>query len=197
MMPWYIRQRNKTVGGGKQSIEHAYTYTTKRLPVCGSCDKELRSSLALSHRRLQRDPTAASARALSCHHTRCTTQKPLHPPATCMCASARNAVRLAMSCFAGRASFCCLFLLPSPHASSSLSAEGGGATKPGRTSRKHVGGGSSFQDCASPHPFPIHFDYYYLIGLSSLFPSCWSVFPCSSREPCLLPTIRSQLPPSK
>ena len=173
MMPWYTAERQNS-GRSRQPTEHAYTNTTKSLQVCGSCDKELRSSLALSHRRLQRDPTAASARALSCHHTRCTTQKPLHPPATCMCASARNAVRLAMSCFGGRASFCCLFMLPSPHtSSSSLSAEGGGgATKPGRTSRKHVGGGSSFQDCASPHSFPIHFDYYYLICLSSLFPSC-------------------------
>ena len=105
--------------------------------------------------------------------SQCTTHSP--PSPACMCPSARNAVRLAVSCLVVRGFVASVFnrlLTPPPPSAEGGGGGGGGATKPGRTSRKHVGGGSSFQDYASPHPFPIHFDNYYLICLSSLFPSC-------------------------
>jgi hypothetical protein len=132
-MPWYTAERQNS-GRSRRPTEHAYTNTTKRLQVCGSCDKELRSS---RHRRRLRDPTGRSHRdwmpneslLLECTDTimssQCTTHR--SPSSACMCPSARNAVRLAVYCFVGRVACCCLYHPPSASNSSSFSAEEGGA----------------------------------------------------------------------
>jgi hypothetical protein len=171
-----IQQRNRTVGGGN-SLQSVHTYHHQEATGMRLL-RQRAAELSLSHRRRQRDPTAAVRRdwmpepllLLKCTgaimSSQCTTHKP--PSSACMCPSARNAVRLAVSTLVVRVACCCLcFSHPlTPPPSSPLKKE------EHRTSRKHVGGGSSFQDYASPHPFPIHFDYSYLICLSSLFPSC-------------------------
>ena len=46
-MRWYTTEK-QTGGKSRLPTEHAYTDTTKRLQVCGSCDKELRSSRSVT-----------------------------------------------------------------------------------------------------------------------------------------------------
>ena len=57
---------------------------------------------------------------------------------------------------------------------------------------------SSFQDYVQPHPFPIHFDYYYLICLSSLSsPLASPCFPARhASHVCCQPCEVNLLPPS-
>jgi hypothetical protein len=100
--------------------------------------------------------------------SQCTTHR--SPSSACMCPSARNAVRLAVFCLVVRVPWFCLYTQPSPHTSHFLSAEegGGGQNVQGRAVAVH------HHSKITPRPtrFPIHFDCYYLICLSSIFPSC-------------------------
>ena len=181
-MPWYTAKkpgRESSAPPTEQHTEHPQEATGMRLLRQRAA--ELSSPPPtngrgwISRTGTGRPESAAAARVHRRYHviTMYNRQSPfirLHVPIREECCE------IARVCFAGASAWLLrLSFPPSPHTSSSSSSSLRWRRSKHRNRRANmsVGGGpSSFQDYASPHPFPIHFDYYYLICLSSLFPSC-------------------------
>lgn len=176
-----IQQRNRTARGGNslQSI-HTHTYTPRGHRYAALATKSCGALVTAAASEIQPRPfvrtgtgcpeSAAAARVHGRYHviTMYNPQSPfmrLHVPIREEC------------CEIGRVCFGCASVLSLPLFSHlltpPLSAE---RWRSNNEARQNVAGGgpSSFQDYlhASPHLFSIHFDYYYLICPSSLFPSC-------------------------
>jgi len=187
-------------GSRRRPTGHAHTHAREATGM--RLSRQRAAELSLSHRR-QRDPTAAAVRTgTGCRNLLLAqahgaimssqvqpTHKPLHPPATCMRGTARNAVTFAMSVLAVRVLVC--LCLPSHRASAShpplRAAATQPASKPGRTSRKTCQWRSIPRlRLAPPVPYTLSLPYLSLVSLPLLL-VCF-LLPCSSRERPLLPT---------